>query len=98
MQRQNDQKVTSCARAKAQRKLIIIIKKFPPLLKPTFVKLTSKQLLQMSSLNAWGVGSVPQDTTSQMQKYEDLQKMIRSIHFTYAWQLKMTWDVKNWDR
>ncbi len=52
MQRQNDQKVTSCARAKAQRKLIIIIKKFPPLLKPTLVKLTSKQLLQMSSLNA----------------------------------------------
>jgi hypothetical protein len=37
------------------------------------------------------------DPTSRMEKDEDLQKMIRSNHSTYAWQLKMVWDVKNWD-
>jgi len=36
----------------------------------------------------WNVGS-------QMEKDENLQEMIR-IDSTYAWKLKMTWDVKNW--
>jgi hypothetical protein len=40
------------------------------------VKLISKQLLQVLGLNAWGVGSVFQNATSQMEKDEDLQKMI----------------------
>jgi hypothetical protein len=30
----------------------------------------------MLGLNAWGVGNVPQDATSRMEKDEDLQKMI----------------------
>jgi len=46
-------------------------------------------------LNAWGVGSVPQNATSQMEKDEDLQEIIRSIRYVYAQQLKMSWDVKN---
>ncbi len=33
-----------------------------------------------------------------MEKDEDLQGMIRSTHYVYARQLKMSWDVKNWDR
>jgi N6-adenosine-specific RNA methylase IME4 len=48
MQKQNDQKVVSCARVKTQRKkdkILIITKQCPPLPKPTLVKLTSKQLL-----------------------------------------------------
>jgi hypothetical protein len=28
----------------------------------------------------------------------DLQEMIQSTHFTYAWRLKIAWDVKNWDQ
>jgi hypothetical protein len=43
------------------------------------------------------VGSVLRDATSQMEKDEDLQKMIRFTCFVYARQLKMAWDVKNWD-
>jgi hypothetical protein len=35
------------------------------------------------------------NATSRMEKDENLQEMIRSTHFAYAWWLKMTWDVKN---
>jgi hypothetical protein len=40
------------------------------------VKLVSKQLLHVLRMNAWGMGNVPQDVTSQMEKDEDLQEMI----------------------
>jgi hypothetical protein len=40
------------------------------------VKLASKQLLQVLDLNAWGMGSVPQNATSRMEKDEDLQEII----------------------
>jgi hypothetical protein len=33
-----------------------------------------------------------------MEKDEDLQEMIWSTCFVYARQLKMTWNVKNWDQ
>ncbi len=52
----------------------------------------------MLGLNAKGVRKMPWIATSQMEKDEDLQGMIQSTRFTYAWQLKMAWDVKNWDR
>jgi hypothetical protein len=48
--------------------------------------------------NAWGVGSVFRDATSRMEKDKNLQKIIRSTHFAYAQQLKIAWDVKNWDQ
>jgi hypothetical protein len=44
------------------------------------------------------MGSVPRNATSWMKKDEDLQEMIRFTHCVYAQQLKMAWDVKNWDR
>jgi hypothetical protein len=62
------------------------------------VRLASEQLLKVLGLNAWGVGSVPQDAISRMEKDEDLRRMIRSTRCVYARQLKTTWDVKNWDR
>jgi hypothetical protein len=62
------------------------------------VRLASEQLLKVLGLNAWGVGSVAWDATSQMEKDEDLQGMIRSTRCVYTRQLKTTWDVKNWDR
>jgi hypothetical protein len=49
-------------------------------------------------LNAWGMGSVPQNATSRMEKDEDLQEIIWSTHCVYARWLKMAWDVKNWDQ
>ncbi len=48
MQRRKDQKIDSCARAKAPcewDKLVIVAEQCPPLPKPTLVKLASKQLL-----------------------------------------------------
>ncbi len=101
MQRQNDQKVASRARAKAEREwnhLVTLAKQCPPLPKPPLVRLTSKQLLKVLGLNAWGVGSVPRDATSRMEKDEDLQGMIRSTRCVYTRQLKTAWDVKYWDR
>jgi hypothetical protein len=44
--------------------------------KPALVKLLSEQLLKVLGLNAWGVGSVPRDATSWMEKDEDLQGTI----------------------
>ncbi len=75
--------------------MVTIAKQCPPFLKPALVKLVSKQLLQVLGLNAWGVGSVPQNVTSRMEKDEDLQKMTRSTCYVYARQLKMAWDEKD---
>jgi hypothetical protein len=33
-----------------------------------------------------------------MDKDEDLYEMIQSTQSAYAQQLKMAWDVKNWER
>ncbi len=68
VQRRNDQKVASRARAKAQREwknLVAVAKQCPPFPKPALVKLASEQLLKVLGLNAWGVGSVPRDAVSQ---------------------------------
>jgi hypothetical protein len=61
------------------------------------VELALEQLLKVLGLNAWGVGSVPQNATSWMEKDEDLQGMIRSTRCVYTRQLKTAWDVKYWD-
>jgi hypothetical protein len=97
VQRRNDQKVASRARAKTKRKwnhLVVLAKQCPPFPKPPLVRLASEQLLKVLGLNAWGVGNVPRDATSRMEKDEDLQGMIRSTSCVYARQLKTTWDVK----
>jgi hypothetical protein len=97
MQRRNDEKVASRARAKAERKwnhVVALAKKCPPLPKPPLVTLASEPLLKMLGLNAWGVGSVLRDVTLRMEKDEDLQGMIRSTCCVYARQLKTAWDVK----
>ncbi len=55
MQRRNDQKVASRARAKAEcewNHLVTLAKQCPPLPKPPLVKLASEQLLKVLGLNA----------------------------------------------
>jgi len=87
MQKRNDQKVASRARAKVEREwnhLVAIAKQCPPLPKPALVKLALEQLLKVLGLNAWGVGNVPRDVISKMEKDEDLQGMIRSTRCVYA--------------
>jgi len=99
--KRNDQKVASPAHAKTEREwnhLVAIAKECPPFPKPPLVRLASEPLLKVLGLNAWGVGSVPQDETSRMEKDEDLQGMIPSTYCVYARQLKTAWDVKYWDR
>jgi len=57
VQRRNDQKVASRARAKAQHEwenLVAIAKQCPPFPKPGLVKLASEQLLKVLGLTAWG--------------------------------------------
>jgi hypothetical protein len=87
MQRWNDQKVASRARAKTLHEwnhLIDVAKLCPPFPKPALVKLFSKQLLKVLGFNARGVGSVLRDCTSRMEKDENLQRMIRSTRCVYA--------------
>ncbi len=55
IQRRNDQKIVSRARAKAEREwnhLVVVAKQCPPLPKLTLVKLASEQLLKVLGLNA----------------------------------------------
>jgi hypothetical protein len=62
MQKKNDQKVASCAHAKAKcewNHLVALGKECPPFPKPPLVRLASKPLLKVLGLNAWGVGNVP---------------------------------------
>jgi hypothetical protein len=40
--------------------------------KTSFGQINFKATLQVLGLNAWGVGSVPRDATSRMEKDEDL--------------------------
>jgi hypothetical protein len=73
--RRNDQKMASRARVKAQREwenLVAVVKQCPPFPKLGLVKLASEQLLKVLGLTAWGVGSVPRDAASRMEKNEDL--------------------------
>ncbi len=75
VQRRNDEKVVSHARAKTQREwknMVDVTKQCPPFPKPALVKLASEQLLKVLGLNAWGMGSVPRDAASRMKKDEDL--------------------------
>jgi len=44
------------------------------------------------------MGSVARNATSWMEKDENLQEIIQSTHSVYAWQLKMAWNVKNWNQ
>jgi hypothetical protein len=55
VQRRNDQKVTSRARAKVEREwnhLVTLLKQCPPLPKPPLVRFASEQLLKVLGLNA----------------------------------------------
>jgi hypothetical protein len=87
VQRRNDQKVDSRARAKAEREwnhLVTLAKQCPPFPKPPLVIFASEQLLKVLGLNAWGVGSVARDAIVRMEKDDDLHVMIRSTHCAYA--------------
>jgi hypothetical protein len=56
VQRRNDQKVASRARAKAEREwnhLVALAKECPPLPKPPLVKLALKPLLKVLGLNEY---------------------------------------------
>jgi hypothetical protein len=87
VQRRNNQKVANRARAKAQcewENLVVVAKQCPPFPKPGLVKLVLEQLLKVLGFTAWGVGNVPRDATSRMEKDEDLQGIIRSTRCAYA--------------
>ncbi len=65
--------------------------------KTNFGQITPEQLFQMLGFNAWGVGGMHWDVTSQMEKDENLEEMIRFTRFAYAQWLKMACDVKKSD-
>ncbi len=66
--------------------------------KTKFGEISFRATFESLGLTAWGVGSVPQDAASRMEKDENLQGIIRSTRCAYARQLKTAWDAKYWDR
>jgi hypothetical protein len=73
VQRRNDQKVASRACAKAHhewKNLVVVAKQCPPFPKLALTRLALEQLLKVLGFNARGVGSVPRDATSRMEKDE----------------------------
>jgi hypothetical protein len=52
--------------------LVIVAEQCPPLPKPTLVKLVSEKMFHVLGYNAWGVGSLPRDVTSWMEKDENV--------------------------
>ncbi len=59
--------------------------------KLTFVKLTSRHILQLLSLTAWGVGSIPLNMQAKLKHDEDFALMIRVTRAGYAKTLKGAW-------
>jgi hypothetical protein len=63
----------ACAKAQCEwENLVAVAKQCAPFPKPGLVKLASEQLLKVLGLTAWGVGSVPRNAASRMEKDEDL--------------------------
>jgi len=63
---------------------------------PLLVRLTSKILLGIIRILAWGVGFIPQSAWEHLEKDKNLVETIRASKITYAKTLKVAWGVWNW--
>jgi len=57
---------------------------------PLLIHLTSKMLLGIIGILAWGVGFIPQNTWVCLEKDENLVETIQTSIITYAKLLKVT--------
>jgi hypothetical protein len=79
--------------------LVTAAKQCPPFPKTNFGQINSRTIVAGVEPQCLGRGQCAlKCNITNGKKNEDLQGMIRSTHCVYARQLKMTWDVKNWDQ
>jgi hypothetical protein len=52
-------------------------------------------LLGISDIIAWGVGFVPQNAWTRLEKDDNLVEVIRTSKMSYAKALKIAWDALN---
>ncbi len=63
---------------------------------PLFVHLTSKILLGIIGILAWGVGFIPQSAWARLEKDKNLVQTIQASRIANAKLLKLAWGVQNW--
>jgi len=61
------------------------------------VKLTYDKLLQIIGIPMWGVGFIPYNKFSQIEKYNDFTKIIWVNKVGYPKPMNFTWDAYNWN-
>ncbi len=61
------------------------------------VKLASKILLKIFGISNWGVGYIPQDAFSRIEKSEELGYTIFQCKLSYAKKAKLTWNATLWE-
>jgi hypothetical protein len=64
--------------------------------RPLLVRLTSKIVLSIIGIPAWGVGFIPQSAWAHFEKNENLVETIQASRIAYAKPLKLAWGTKNW--
>jgi len=64
--------------------------------RPLLVRLAFKILLGIIGILAWGVGSIPQNAWTPLEKDENLIETIWATRVVHAKPLKIAWGVRNW--
>jgi hypothetical protein len=63
--------------------------------RPLLVHLTFDMLLGIIGIIAWGVGVVPQNAWTQLEKGDNLIQVIQTSKMSYAKAFKIAWDAWN---
>jgi hypothetical protein len=67
-------------------------------LKPPLVKLASKILLKILGISNWGVGYIPRNAFSQIEKSDELGNTILQCKLSYARKAKLAWNATLWEQ
>lgn len=73
-------------------------RKKPNVTKIPLIKLTSEHLFKILKIFCWGIGNIPRNSFSQIEKDNKLgNKITKCSKFAYAKKAKATWDATWWE-
>jgi len=64
--------------------------------RPLLVRLAFEILLGIIGISAWGVGFIPQNAWTHLEKNKNFVETIWASIITYAKLLKVAWGIRNW--